>query len=128
VTVAAQRILVVEDDPNLRHLLETALIGADFDVRSAEHGGEALRMLRDGDFAGVVLDLVLPWVNGIEVLSSMRADRRLASLPVLVITGTPMMEHELRAFRPLRLLHKPFAIVAAIATMLAILSSPDALV
>ncbi len=126
--VVTQRILVVEDDPHLRHMLETAFTSADFDVQSAEHGAEALRMLRDGDFAGVVLDLVLPWVNGIEVLSSMRADRRLASLPVLVITGTPMMEHELRAFRPLTLLHKPFAIDAAIATMQAILSSPDALV
>ncbi len=108
------RILVVEDDSNLRHLLQTVLAGADFEVESAEHGGQALMLLKNQSFAAVVLDLVLPWVNGIEVLSGMRADPALAAIPVVVITGTPMKEHELRSYRPLTVLHKPFMVDAVI--------------
>jgi CheY-like chemotaxis protein len=114
VASVTHRILVVEDDRNLRDLLQTVLAGVDFEVESAEHGGQALMLLKNQSFAAVVLDLVLPWVNGIEVLSGMRADPALAAIPVVVITGTPMKEHELRSYRPLTVLHKPFMVDAVI--------------
>jgi DNA-binding response OmpR family regulator len=103
-------ILIVEDDADLRRLIEDALIDAGFDVKSAAHGAEGLRLLRAGNVTGIVLDLILPWVNGIEVLSTMRSDPRYSTLPVVVITGTATLEADLRVFRPLTVLRKPFAI------------------
>jgi len=92
----------------VRRLLEHALLDAGFDVAFATHGAEALRFLRERPVLAVMLDLVLPWVNGIEVLADMRADARLMNVPVLVITGTSTHEHDLRAFQPVVVIRKPF--------------------
>jgi CheY-like chemotaxis protein len=102
-----QTILVVEDDDQFRRLIEHALIFDGYQVLSAAHGGEALQVLNRETPVAVVLDLVLPWVNGLEVLATMRETPRLRAVPVLVVTGTPASEFELRAFRPLSILHKP---------------------
>jgi len=101
-------VLVVEDDAGVRRLLEHALLDAGFEVAFATHGAEALRFLRERPVLAVMLDLVLPWVNGIEVLADMRADARLMKVPVLVITGTSTHEHDLRAFQPVVVVRKPF--------------------
>lgn len=111
-SVTVQTILIVEDDHELRRLFEHALIFEGFRVISAAHGGEALQALNQETPAAVVLDLVLPWVNGLEVLATMRETPRLRSVPVLVVTGTPTSQYELREFRPVTLLHKPVNIEA----------------
>jgi CheY-like chemotaxis protein len=54
-----------------------------------------------------VLDLMLPWVNGVEVLATLRAHPGGRRVPVLVTTATGTTEFDLRAYRPLRLLRKP---------------------
>ena len=106
-TEVAETILVVEDDEALRRLIEQVLVFDGFKVLSAGHGAEALRILNTTTPALVVLDLVLPWVNGLEVLATMRATPRLSGIPVLVVTGTPMTERDLGDTGPLRLLRKP---------------------
>ena len=107
-----QTILVVEDDHELRRLYEHALIFDGYHVLSAAHGGEALQVLNRETPSAVVLDLVLPWVNGLEVLATMRETPRLRAVPVLVVTGTPTSQYELRDFRPVTLLRKPVNIEA----------------
>ena len=107
-TVLAARILVVEDDADARRLLHDVLVGAGFDVQTASHGAEALRLLRADPPDAIVLDLILPWINGIEVLSTLRADPRLMNVPVIVTTGTATGESDLRVFRPLIVMRKPF--------------------
>ena len=67
-----QRILIVEDDHELRRLFEHALIFDGFRVVSTANGGEGLQALNRETLALVMLDLVLPWVNGLEVLATMR--------------------------------------------------------
>ena len=111
-SVSDQTILVVEDDHELRRLFEHALIFDGYRVLSAAHGGEALQVLNRDTPAAVVLDLVLPWVNGLEVLATMRESPRLRAVPVLVVTGTPTTQYDLRDFRPVKLLHKPVNIEA----------------
>jgi len=103
----AETILVVEDDDALRRLIEQVLVFDGFKVVSASHGAEALRILNTMTPALVVLDLVLPWVNGLEVLATIRATPRLSAIPVVVVTGTPIMERDLGDAGPLRLLRKP---------------------
>lgn len=123
----AAPILVVEDDPDVRHMLEDALMGAGFDVRSAAHGAEALRVLRSRAVSAVVLDLMLPWVNGIEVLSTMRSDQRSAQIPVLVVTATGTGPEDLRAFRPVTIMAKPVDVDLVIQTVRRLIRarSPD---
>jgi CheY-like chemotaxis protein len=113
----AETILVVEDDDALRRLIEQVLVFDGFKVVSASHGAEALRILNTMTPALVVLDLVLPWVNGLEVLATMRATPRLSAIPVVVVTGTPIIERDLGDNGPLRLLRKPVNVEALTPTI-----------
>ena len=106
--VTAGRILVVEDDADTRHLLYDVLVGAGFEVQTAAHGGEALRLLRSIPPDAIILDLILPWINGVDVLSVLRSDPNLVSVPVVVITATAAAEADLATFRPLMVVRKPF--------------------
>lgn len=67
-----------------------ALTGVGFSVRMVTNGIQALRVLmaEPRAFDLVVLDLVLPWINGLDVLAAIRADASTRHLPVLVTTGT----------------------------------------
>jgi len=107
---APTRILIVEDEDQARTLLENIFVLAGFAVQTATNGAEALRRLRDRDNVPdlVVLDLLLPWVNGFEVLATIREDAALATLPVLVITATPASQSDLQAYAPLTVVRKPF--------------------
>lgn len=111
-TAVDATVLVVEDDDATRRLIELALVFDGFRVLSASNGAEALRCLNTTTPAAVVLDLVLPWVNGLEVLATMRDTARLRSLPVLVVTGTPMTDRDLGDRGPHVILRKPFNVEA----------------
>ncbi len=86
---AAGAALVVEDDLNARtlyrRLLAEALPGQS--IREAESGQAALDVLAAESPAMVILDLVMPGIDGFAVLEHIRADRRIAHIPVLVMTG-----------------------------------------
>lgn len=105
--VLGETLLVVEDDDALRRMLEQFLVFEGFRVLTAAHGAEALRSLNGTIPSLVVLDLALPWVNGLEVLAIMRADPRLRQVPVLVVTGTMTTARDLQAYRPVSVLKKP---------------------
>jgi CheY-like chemotaxis protein len=101
--------LIVEDDEAMRRFAQQALESGGFMVDSAGHGAEALSRLHNGtNYDLVVLDIVLPWVNGLQVLSAMRAKPQTADLPVVIITGTAMTKHEFSGDKNLMVLRKPF--------------------
>jgi DNA-binding response OmpR family regulator len=81
------RILIVEDEPNIAETLHFLFQRADFDVETVTDGAEALRRLRGSPYAAVVLDIMLPGMNGFEILKSIRADPVLSELPVIVLTA-----------------------------------------
>lgn len=108
----AATVLVVEDDDALRRLFEQVLVFDGFKVLAASHGAEALRILNSVTPALIVLDLVLPWVNGLEVLATVRATPRLKNVPVLVVTGTPTKERDIGDRGPLTILRKPVNVEA----------------
>ncbi len=92
----------------IRDHLERVFLRGGLIVRSAKDGKEALQLLENELPDLIVLDLMLPWVNGIEVLATVRQHPRLARVPVLVATGSATSAYDLRDFGPLRVLHKPF--------------------
>ncbi len=122
VSTHLETVLIVEDDDGLRRLLEHVLVFEGFKVLTAAHGAEALRALDHTVPALVVLDLVMPWVNGIEVLATMRQVPRLRNVPVLVVTGSQTTERDLAAYRPLLIMRKPLNIDAVAPTILQLLA------
>lgn len=82
--MAGSRILVVEDDPPVAAMLERVLGTEGYDVDVAGDGGEAIRRARERPFDLVVLDLMLPGLDGIAVCRKLRAA---SSIPILVLTA-----------------------------------------
>ena len=81
-------ILVVEDDPSLRHLYWQALTFEGFHVITAEDGETALDCMRHQAPALVVLDLNVPRVSGWGIHREMMANHETRQIPVVVVTGT----------------------------------------
>lgn len=90
-----QRVLIAEDDRTASAICARALTNAGYEVNTAFDGASALTMLRDGVFDLVVADMVMPAMDGLELVRAMRADARLTRLPVLVLTSCS--EEEMRA-------------------------------
>jgi CheY-like chemotaxis protein len=82
----AATVLVIEDDPADQERLVLALTKAHYAVEVAATGAQALARCRDRTFDAVTLDLLLPDMNGVEVLQRIRADGRHHDVPVIVIT------------------------------------------
>lgn len=80
-------VLVVDDDPVNRRLLARGVEREGHVVRTAEHGGFALDLLRAGGIDLVMLDLLMPEVDGFAVLETMQRDVDLRVIPVLVISA-----------------------------------------
>jgi DNA-binding response OmpR family regulator len=81
------RILVVDDDPEVMVLLRLALKGAGFSVASAKDGVGALKQARSLLPELILLDVVLPELDGFSVCETLRRDRDTAHIPIIMLTG-----------------------------------------
>lgn len=82
-----RRVLAVDDNRVNRLKLVRALNAGDFDVVEASGGRQALELLRGGSFDLVLLDVLMPEVDGFEVLRQMRVDPRLSDIPVIMVSA-----------------------------------------
>lgn len=89
-------VLVVDDDPMNRLLLKRGLEREGLTVEVAPDGRVALDRLSEDEFDIVVLDILMPEVDGFEVLAKMKADTRLRRIPVVVISGLDEMDGVVR--------------------------------
>ncbi|HWC15094.1 MAG TPA: response regulator [Actinomycetota bacterium] len=80
-------VLVAEDDASVRMTIEFVLQDEGFEVLLAEDGEEALRRALESKPDVILLDQIMPKMDGKEVLSALRADDTTSSIPVLVLTG-----------------------------------------
>jgi two-component system alkaline phosphatase synthesis response regulator PhoP len=81
------RILVVEDDPDIADLVRHYLRKAGFEVDVRGSGREALHVIFADPPDLIVLDLMLPQVNGLEVCRVVRADAKTATIPIIMVTA-----------------------------------------
>ncbi len=81
-----RRVLVVDDDPDIRTLLSESLEGEGYDVRSAENGATALRCLKARRPDVIVLDLTMPVMDGRRFREEQWRDPALAAIPVIIIS------------------------------------------
>jgi two-component system nitrogen regulation response regulator NtrX len=84
----AERILVVDDDKGVREALSEFLISLGYTVVMAENGEEALRQYRKGEFEVIMADLIMPNMDGMELLRRIR-DTKNDEVIFLMITGHP---------------------------------------
>ena len=83
----ASRVLIVEDEPDIRELVVHHLKRDGYEVGSAASGEEALRQVRSMRPDLVVLDLMMPAMNGLEVCRRLRQDPATAGLPIVMLTA-----------------------------------------
>jgi CheY-like chemotaxis protein len=101
-------ILVVDDDAEARELLRLALTSQGYDVATVPDGREGLRYLRShAETCIIVLDLMLPGMDGAKFRASQLRDRSLAWIPVVVVSGAVDAVERARAVRAQSVLRKP---------------------
>ncbi|GAB2190766.1 chemotaxis response regulator CheY [Sessilibacter sp. MAH2] len=92
------KILIVDDFSTMRRIIKNLLRDLGFtNTQEADDGQTALPMLKNGDFDFLVTDWNMPGMTGIELLRQVRADERLSSLPVLMVTAEAKREQIIEA-------------------------------
>jgi two-component system phosphate regulon response regulator PhoB len=85
--VLKERILVVDDEPDLLELIEVNLKSAGFDVLSATNGKDGLQLARQTTPGLIVLDVMLPELDGLEVCKSLRRDAVTGDISIIMLTA-----------------------------------------
>ncbi len=95
--MSEKRILVVDDEPNMRKVLSALLRGDGYEVVAASSGEEALKHFRAEQFHAVITDLKMPGMSGLAVLSEVACIN--SSIPVIVITAYGTVENAVEAMK-----------------------------
>ena len=82
-----QKILVVDDEPDALELISYNLKAAGYDVVTAADGEEALKKARSAQPALILLDVMLPEVDGLEVCKTLRRDAATSAIPIIMLTA-----------------------------------------
>ena len=80
-------IFLVDDDPDVRELVEYKLVQSGHEVLCASNGQDALRLVPDAKPALVLLDVMMPGLSGFDVLEQLRANEATKSLPIIMLTA-----------------------------------------
>ena len=104
-------VLVVDDDPGLQGLFSTLLVRDGFSVDCAPNGRQAFEYLKRGSYSVILLDLMMPDVNGFELLDRLERDSPALMRRIIVLTGASQRVVEgLDPKRVWGLIRKPFDI------------------
>ena len=94
------KILVVDDFESMRRIVKQVLNDLGFrDITLADDGATALPLLKSGDFGFLITDWNMPQMEGIDLVKAVRADPRLKSMPVLMVTAEAKREQIIQAAR-----------------------------
>jgi DNA-binding response OmpR family regulator len=81
------KILAVDDESDVLLIIKTALLSEGYDVATATNGPDALALAQDKVPDLIILDLMMPEMNGFEVLRSLRETEDTQGIPVIMLTG-----------------------------------------
>lgn len=115
---AAPSVLIVDDDPDILEIVGLVLASAGYEVISASDGAEALGLLRSGMVPSVILlDVMMPSMNGWEFRAAQSEDPALAAVPVVLLTGDGNAAEKSQAFRASGYLKKPVDLAVLLETV-----------
>lgn len=81
------KVLAVDDEKDVLFIVTTALKNEGFEVTTASNGVECLKKVEEEDFDAIVLDVMMPQMDGFETLDNLNKDPRTAKIPVIMLTG-----------------------------------------
>lgn len=87
-----KKILIIEDDKFLRQLITQKLTREGYDILEAADGEEGLKMVKEEKPGLILLDLILPGIDGFEVLSQIKKEDELKSIPVIILSNLGQKE------------------------------------
>ena len=90
--MAKKTILIIEDDKFLRELIVQKLLREGYEISEALDGEEGIKKIKEEKPDLILLDLILPGIDGFEVLSQMREESRLSSIPVIILSNLGQKE------------------------------------
>jgi two-component system response regulator MtrA len=110
-TEDAPLVVVADDDEDILMLVRATLAGAGYEVVLARDGSAALALLRERRAAAAVLDIAMPELDGLEVLTQLRADPATADLPVILLSARAQESDVARGYElgASRYIRKPFS-------------------
>jgi CheY-like chemotaxis protein len=92
-------IMVVDDNPDIITIVKTILEGKGYSVSSASGGAELLNMLKGQKPDLIILDIMMPEMDGLEVLSRLKAMSETAKIPVILLTAKVQYEDVLGGYK-----------------------------
>ena len=95
---AKPRILVVEDDPDLRTIVRLQLTSQGYEITEATNGAEGFQAIQENIPDCVILDLMMPVVDGFGFLKRVRSVTELESVPILILTASEDERNRVRGF------------------------------
>jgi len=95
----AKKILIIEDDKFLRELISRKLSGEGFDISEAVDGEEGIKKIKEEKPDLILLDLILPGIDGFEVLARLREEPKLSSTPVIILSNLGQREEVERGLK-----------------------------
>lgn len=121
-----RKILVIDDEPDVVSYLSAFLEDEGFEVFAAGNGPDGLRLAREQAPDLITLDITMPGMSGIEVLTTLRRNDQLNCIPVVIITGVTSFD-KLTDYRDVRapegFMSKPIDLVQLLSTIESILDS-----
>ncbi len=87
-----KNILIIEDDDFYRELIRKRLLEDDFGILEAVDGERGIKEIKDKKPDLVLLDLLLPNIDGFEVLSKVKADAAISSIPIIIVSNLGQQE------------------------------------
>ncbi len=126
---AQKQVLVADDDPAILRLVKIIVEKEGYAVVSARDGKEPYKLLQSGEpFSAAIFDVVMPYIQGTELVKYMQSEKRLMKIPVIMMTAeqNPRLSSESFAVGAVAFLPKPFT-TSQLQTMLRMFvqNSPD---
>lgn len=108
---AQKRILVADDDPAILRLVKVIVEKEGYAVAPARDGKEAYKLLQSGEiFTAAIFDVVMPYIQGTELVRFMQSEKRLMKIPVIMMTAeqNPRLSSDSFSAGAVAFLPKPF--------------------
>ncbi|MCK9522785.1 MAG: response regulator [Proteobacteria bacterium] len=120
-------LLLVDDDPKILSILKKRLLLLNYDVVTAENGHDAWRIAQENHPDAIILDIMMPGMNGWEVCRAIRSDPALQHTPILTLSGISESLNDLTSplFGANAHLDKPFEFTALVSAVKSLLAPPN---